>query len=116
MLTKIIRKTLLPGAAAVLLSAPAFADYPSDVAEKFGRGLSNGALGWVEFFKNVYNEPVQNGPLYAPVGLLKGVAHTVGRTVIGGIDTASFLIPSDSFVHPDHIWENVNTETSYGMK
>ncbi|BBL70423.1 hypothetical protein MoryE10_10290 [Methylogaea oryzae] len=111
-----MRKALVAGAIAAALSAPAFADYPSDVAEKFGRGLSNGALGWVEFGKNLYNEPVQHGPLYAPVGLLKGVAHAVGRTLVGAIDVASFLIPSPSFVQPNYVWEHMDTETSYGVK
>lgn len=113
---KTIRKVMAVGAIAAALSAPAFADYTSDAAEKFGRGLSNGALGWVEFGKNVYNEPLQHGPLYTPVGLLKGVAHAVGRTVVGAADMASFLIPSPSFIQPNNVWEHMDTETSYGVK
>jgi putative exosortase-associated protein (TIGR04073 family) len=113
---KKIRHTLAFGMLATVLSAPAFAGYAEDVAEKLGRGLCNSAFGWVEFGKNLYNEPTQHGPLYAPIGLLKGVAHTVGRTVTGAIDTASFMIPSSPFVHPGHVWENMETETSYGVK
>lgn len=113
---KTIRKAMAAGAIAAALSAPACADYSGDVAEKFGRGLSNGALGWVEFGKNVYNESVQHGPVYIPLGLLKGVAHAVGRTALGAADMASFLIPSPAFIQPGKVWEHMDTETSYGVK
>lgn len=103
--------------AAGMVGAPAFAaDYPTEVGTKFGRGLANASTGWVELFKNTYNEPARNGALYVPVGLAKGIGHTVGRTVIGVFDLATFMIPTNSTAHPDYVWNNFNTESNYGGK
>lgn len=116
MLTKMTRKALVAAAAAaVTLSMPAVADdYPSAVGAKLGRGLANLSLGWVEIAKNSYDEPVQHGPLYAPVGLAKGLYHTVGRTLSGIADTATFMIPTKPFTYPLYIWDNFGSETNYG--
>lgn len=113
---KTIRKILPAMVIAASLSTPALADYPSEVGDKLARGLSNTALGWTEFFKNTYNEPAQNGMLYMPVGLMKGVAHLCGRTAVGVIELVSFPIPSEALVHAPHIWERMGTETTYGEK
>lgn len=113
---KMIRQALLAVAMAAAVSAPASADYPSDVGDKLARGVSNTALGWTEFFKNGYNEPAQRGMLFMPFGVMKGVAHVCGRTALGIVDLISFPIPSQPLVHSSHIWENMSTETSYGEK
>lgn len=116
MLTKTMRKALLAAAAAATLSMSAVAadDYPTAVGSKLGRGLANLSLGWVEIAKNSYDEPVQHGPMYAPVGLAKGLYYTVGRTLSGIVDTATFMIPSKPFIHSPYIWDNFESETNYG--
>lgn len=115
MLAKSMRRALAFATVAVALSMPAVADdYASAVGDKVGRGFTNLALGWTEIAKNAYNEPVYRGPMYAPVGLAKGLYHTLGRTLSGLVDTATFLIPTKPFVHGAYIWEDFNRETSYG--
>lgn len=113
---KTICKALLAMVIAAGMSTPALADYPADTGDKLARGLSNTALGWLEFFKNTYNEPAHNGMLHFPVGLMKGAAHVCGRTAVGVIELVSFPIPSEPLVHASHIWEQAGTETTYGEK
>lgn len=104
--------------ALALTTAPVTAEetgYIRQTADKLGRGFTNSAFGWAELFKNLVNEPTQKGWMYAPVGLIKGVGHTVGRTVLGGLEFATFFIPTPAPVHPEYIWQNPDTETSYGV-
>lgn len=99
------------------ISSSSHADgYPADSVDKFARGFSNISLGWLELIKNSVNEPAQNGALYAPVGLLKGVSHSIGRTLIGAFEVATFPIPLDSVAEPGYVWENFSKETTYGNK
>lgn len=115
-----LRKTLLmPSVFALsfaLFTAPVVADdYTTDITVKLGRGMANTTLGWMELFKNAYNEPAYNGPAYIPVGVVTGIYHTLGRTVVGLVDVVAFLFPSDSLVAPTYVWEDFDHETSYGL-
>ncbi|TAN46468.1 MAG: exosortase system-associated protein, TIGR04073 family [Methylococcaceae bacterium] len=113
---KTLQKVLMAATIAAAVSTPAHASYPGDVAEKVVRGFTNATLGWAELGKNICNEATANGPLYIPIGFMKGAAHGAGRSVIGIIDLSTALIPSESMVHPAHVWEDMSTETSYGAQ
>jgi hypothetical protein len=47
------------------------------------------------------------------VGMVKGVMHMTGRTLIGALNVATFLLPTDPWVDPQYVWEDFETETSY---
>lgn len=112
---KTLQKSLMAVAIVAAMSAtPVHAAYISGVAGKVVRGMSNAMLGWGELGKNVHNEVTEHGALYIPIGFMKGMAHSVGRSVIGVIELSTFLIPSESLVHPPLVWENLDTETRYG--
>jgi len=96
--------------------AIAFADdYGSQAAAKFSRGIVNLTTGWLEVPKNVSNEGRKsNAGVGLTYGTVKGSVHTVGRTATGALDTATFFVPGKSFVHSDQVWNDFNTETTYG--
>lgn len=76
-------------------AAPAWAD--PDPATKFGRGLSNVALGWFEIFNEIGHESDKRGPWIGfPSGLVRGTAFTVVRTLAGAYEVVTFLLPNGS--------------------
>ncbi len=88
--------------------------YTGDAAEKFVTGIANAATGWVELPKNIILVGQKEGPVYgATVGMAMGVMHTIGRSLMGVLDIATFLIPTKSSVNPPFIWEDFSRETSY---
>lgn len=100
-----------------MMTAPAAIadDYGSQVSNKFVVGLANAATGWMELPKNIVNTTQQqNIGLGLTVGVLKGVAHTVGRTVVGVFDLATFFIPSSTYIDPSFVWAPFDKETTYG--
>lgn len=100
----------------LLFSSQAVASdsYTGDAAEKFVTGIANAATGWLELPKNVILVGQKEGPVYgATVGVAMGIMHTVGRSLIGVLDIATFLIPTKSSVNPLFIWEDFSRETSY---
>jgi len=110
--------TLAIVAAAVLVvSSPAMAnDYANDAGSKFTRGLGNAATGWGEIPKNIALESNESNAFVAiTYGTLKGVAHTVGRTVVGALELGTFFIPSDEVVQSTYVWEDTDKETTYGL-
>ena len=50
------------------------------------------------------------------VGLVKGIMHTVGRTVVGVVELVTFFIPSKDFIEPRYVWEPFEKDTTYGSK
>lgn len=90
-------------------------NYGSQAATKFSRGIINLTTGWLEVPKNINNESrKRNAGVGLTYGTVKGGIHTVGRTVAGALDTATFFIPSKSFVHSDQVWNDYDMETTYG--
>jgi putative exosortase-associated protein (TIGR04073 family) len=89
--------------------------YPYASGEKFVSGIANVATGFVELPKNIVISSGENGVPYGmTVGLVTGIFHTVGRTVIGALDMVTFLIPTGPSVSPPYIWNNFYNETTYG--
>ena len=65
--------------------------------EKLVCGVTNVATGFVELPKNVILKSQQEGVIYGvTVGLVTGIMHSVGRTVIGALDVVTFIIPTNS--------------------
>ena len=91
-------------------------DYAADTGAKFTRGLANTATGWGEIPKNIANESRNSNAFVGfTYGTVKGAAHTVGRTVVGAIDLATFFVPSGEFVHSTYVWEKTRDNTTYGV-
>lgn len=92
-------------------------DYGNQVVDKFSRGFVNTVTGWVELPKNIVNtSKQQNVGMGLTVGLIKGVAHTVGRTVVGAVELVTFFIPNPEFVHPKYVWKPFEKDTTYGSQ
>jgi len=101
----------------LVVATPLFAgDYATDSGAKFSRGLANTVTGWGEIPKNIANESRdKNAIVGITYGTLKGAAHTVGRTAVGVFDLATFFVPSDGLVHSTYVWEDADSETTYGQ-
>jgi len=109
---------LAVAAAAVLaFGSPVMAsDYANDSGAKFTRGLANAATGWGEIPKNIALE-TNNSNVFVGMtyGTLKGVGHTVGRTLVGALELGTFFIPSDEIVQSTYVWQDASEETTYGL-
>ncbi|MBY0484199.1 exosortase system-associated protein, TIGR04073 family [Nitrosomonas sp.] len=88
--------------------------YFGNSSEKFVSGIANAVTGWVELPKNVILTGQKEGPVYgATIGLAMGIMHTVGRSLVGVLDAATFFIPTKPSVNPPFIWQDFSRETSY---
>lgn len=99
-----------------LFSSQAIASdsYVNNSAEKFASGVANAVTGWVELPKNIILTSQKEGPVYGvTIGLGMGIMHTVGRSLIGVLDAATFFIPTKPSVNPPFIWQDFSRETSY---
>ena len=82
--------------------------------EKLVSGVTNVATGFVELPKNVILKSQQEGVVYGvTVGLVTGIMHSVGRTVIGALDVVTFIIPTYPSVKPHYVWQDFSRETTY---
>ncbi|AEJ01886.1 hypothetical protein Nit79A3_2097 [Nitrosomonas sp. Is79A3] len=88
--------------------------YFGNSSEKFVSGIANAVTGWVELPKNVILTSQKEGPIYgATIGVAMGIMHTVGRSLVGVLDAATFFIPTKPSVNPPFIWQDFSRETSY---
>lgn len=88
--------------------------YFNNSSERFVSGIANVATGWMELPKNIILTGQKDGPVYGvTIGLAMGIMHTVGRTLVGGLDVATFWLPLKPSVTPAYIWEDFSRETSY---
>ena len=83
--------------AAILAATPAFAaDGPAHAGnpgEKLARGVVNATTGWVEVPKQTAIGGQEAGVPGLIGGLFKGVALGATRTVVGGLEIATFWAP-----------------------
>jgi putative exosortase-associated protein (TIGR04073 family) len=90
-------------------------NYGVDIGEKLGRGLVNVATGWVEIPKNIVNTSQDSSVgIGVTWGLVKGIANTIGRTLVGAGELATFFIPTPELVHPPYVFEDFYRDTTYG--
>jgi putative exosortase-associated protein (TIGR04073 family) len=105
---------------ALFFSAPhtAMADgYPEKAGGKLANGIANAVGGILEIPKTMIITTRTEGPVYGlTVGLMAGILHTLGRTIYGVVDMATFLIPTEPLVEPDYIWHDSDRITSYKAK
>jgi putative exosortase-associated protein (TIGR04073 family) len=73
---------------------------------KLARGIVNSSLGWIEFPRQMIKVGKETNELEGFFwGSFKGLAFSVGRTLIGIYEIASFLIPSYApIVEPEFIF------------
>jgi putative exosortase-associated protein (TIGR04073 family) len=103
---------LLAGTAAQ--AAEPTGSYLSRIGEKFGTGLVNVATGYVEIPKGIYVQSLRHGVAAGiPVGLVKGLFQTLGRTGTGVVEMATFYIPTKPMIQAPLVWENFDQETTY---
>ena len=99
-----------------LLSSHAFAseNYFINSGVKFVSGVTNAATGFTELPKTIIVTTQTDGPLYGfTAGIAQGLLHTVGRSLIGIHDAATFMIPTNSPLKPLYVWQDLSTESSY---
>lgn len=90
--------------------------YPAKIGEKLGSGVSNVFTGVVEVPKTMMIASRREGVGYGvTAGLFTGIVHMVGRTLIGAVDAATFMIPSRPMINPHFIWDDFDKETSYEL-
>lgn len=112
---KILKSLLVLSALFFLSPQAAMAEsYRVNAGEKLVSGIVNVATGIIELPKTVIVTSRNENVLYGmSVGVVKGVMHTAGRTLIGALNVATFLFPTDPWVEPQYVWEDFGTETSY---
>lgn len=110
---KILAACVLSGA---LMTAPtAHAEsYIQGFSNKVSQGLANIAFGFVEIPKNVINiSSEQNIFVGMTWGLLRGVGHTVGRTLVGTAELVTSPIPTSEFAAPAYVWDRFSEDSRY---
>lgn len=110
-------KILVMTALLFAFSPSSFAEgssHTSRVGEKLGVAIANVSTGFVELPKTIIATSKSNGIAYGlTAGFMTGLVHTVGRTTLGALDLATFMIPTKSLVHSEYVWNNFNQETTY---
>ena len=89
--------------------------YFEQVGNKLVIGSSNATLAWLEIPRNIVNTSREHNVVIGITGgVLKGVLHTIGRTMSGAFDLVTFPLPSQSIVKPVYVYDNFRVETQYG--
>lgn len=117
-------RTLLAVGSLLLLTAfsgPTFAahdqgdqSWGARFVGKASHGLANMTTGIVELPKNVGNV-TSDSNIFAgmTIGLVRGVFHTVSRTLVGAAEFITSPIPTDDYVTPGYVWERYSEDTRY---
>ena len=86
----------------IMFSNSAFAaQYPDKVVDKLGNGIANAVTGFVEMPKTVNIVTRRDGVLHGmTIGLFTGLVNSIGRTLSGAFDIATFFVPTTPFVKP----------------
>lgn len=111
----ILMGQLLGSSASAAPPAPPPADYGQLVGRKLASGFSNMALGIAEIPKNMIITTNQTNALFGVTGgAIKGLLHTLGRTLSGIVDIVTFPVPTQPITRPPLVWQDFQTETQYG--
>ncbi len=112
---KFLTTCLLTGALLASQSAAAEeTSYLAGFTSKVNQGIFNMATGFIEIPKNIVNiSHDQNILVGLTWGTLRGVAHTVSRTLVGGAEFLSSPIPSGEFASPAYVWERFSEDSRY---
>ncbi len=114
---KLFTACVLCGALMASQSANADEHNPSYLAgftSRVSQGFANTTTGFIEIPKNVINiSHDENILLGSTWGLLRGVAHTVTRTVLGVAELIASPIPTREFISPPYVWDRFSEDTRY---
>jgi putative exosortase-associated protein (TIGR04073 family) len=88
--------------------------YLAGFTSRVSQGFANTTTSFIEIPKNVVNiTHDQNILLGSTWGLLRGVAHTVTRTVLGVAELIASPIPTGEFISPPYVWDRFSEDTRY---
>lgn len=99
-------------------SAQGWADEHESYGQRFvtkaSHGFANMTTGFVEIPKNVSNI-WSDSNIFAGVtiGVIRGVVHTVSRTLVGVGEFLTSPIPTEDYVTPGYVWERFSEDTRY---
>ena len=89
-------------------------NYGRKISDKLLGGLTNTGLAVIEIPKCVINTTNEYNFMFGlTAGLLKGVVNFIGRTMVGLVETVTFLIPTKAVPQPTVPWSEFDTDTSY---
>lgn len=105
---------MLAGSCLLLPNAAMADNYFQNAGGKFATGAANAGGAVLEIPKNIKIASAEKGPLYGMTGgVIAGVLHTIGRTVYGVVDMATFMIPTSPMVDPVYAWTDFDRLTTY---
>ncbi|MCP5245481.1 MAG: exosortase system-associated protein, TIGR04073 family [Burkholderiales bacterium] len=111
---KLVRIFLLFATLALLSGSAMAQNYSTKVGEKLGTGIANAVTGFVEIPKTMIITGRRHGATYGmTAGLFTGLFHSVGRSLAGALDIATFPVPTTPIVQPSYVWDNFDRETTY---
>ncbi|CAE6516673.1 putative exosortase-associated protein (TIGR04073 family) [Nitrosomonas nitrosa] len=89
-------------------------NYPIKVGEKLANGVANAVTGVVEIPKTMMITGRKKGATYGmTAGFFIGIVHTIGRSLTGALDIATFLVPTTPIINPAYVWDDFDRETTY---
>lgn len=89
--------------------------YGETTGRKALSGLANVGLSFLEIPKNVINYSNQSNIVYGVAfGSILGLVNTAGRAVTGISDLVLAPLPTQPVVYPLYVWQDFETDTSYG--
>lgn len=91
-------------------------NYGDKMSDKAERGIINITTGILEMPKNTINTVNNSDSLVLGIigGAIKGTLHTAGRISAGVVDLLTAFIPSEPIAQTEYVWEDFDTETTYG--
>ncbi|CAH9019120.1 exosortase system-associated protein, TIGR04073 family [Candidatus Nitrosacidococcus sp. I8] len=91
--------------------------YGANAGRKLGSGIINITTGWLEIPKSIvstsHNDNIIVGVIW---GFIKGIGNAIGRTLVGVGELTTFFIPTPDFIHPRYVFQNLDQDTSYGLR
>lgn len=89
-------------------------DYLSCLTSKLTQGFFNTTTGFIELPKNVINiSHDENIFVGLTWGVVRGVIHSVSRTVVGATELITAPIPTDDYITPPYAWDRFSEDTRY---
>ncbi len=90
-------------------------NYAEQVSDQAMSGLTNISTAILEIPKGMINATNESNVALGVIGgLTKGILHTAGRFASGVVELVTAPILTQPIAQPARIWEDFDTETSYG--
>jgi putative exosortase-associated protein (TIGR04073 family) len=89
-------------------------DYLSCLTSKLTQGFFNTTTGFIELPKNIINiSHDENIFVGLTWGVVRGVIHSVSRTVVGATELITAPIPTQDYITPPYVWDRFSEDTRY---